>query len=305
MSPIRSFIHSLSLALPLDLSNFKCCPEGPVLPRPTAISDSPVFKEAAANLTQTLDAAVSVSTTSGWLVDNVSFSMIVISASQDKSGVPIWEYHHLASANDKGTKYLNRDSQYLIGSVSKVITEYVLLKSDVDSDSPVTKFLPRLNDSESLVPWGEVSLRMLVSYLGGTPANWVIPPSDSSWGADYKENIPAGGLVSSLSDLSKFSNALLSRSINLTSTEIDAWLKLAAFAGNAYTMTGMPWEILHPVNSPPEHPHSITIYRKSGGARSCCSQLSFVEDYGIAVFILTAGPVEAAPILTDACFRLL
>ncbi|KAF5594806.1 beta-lactamase 3 [Fusarium pseudoanthophilum] len=398
-----SIVSFLSLTAQFTLAELKCRPEGPVLPRPTALSNSPIFQAATTNLTETLNAALSGSITAGWPTSNVSFSLAVVSADQDDPGVPIWEYHHLAPANTKGTKKLDRDSQYLVGSITKVFTDYVLLKSGMDLDAPVTEYLPGL-DGKSNIQWRDVSLRMLASYLGGTPANYgfsdfyllkevflayglpaiedndyppcgvvglnkgyilsgmrdsypqttpnespaysnmafvligmaleeytgktyaqllekitsgpldmtntfpspgdddkaVIPHGDSSWGLDYKLNTPAGGLVSSLSDLSKFSHALLSRTLNMTSTEINGWLKPNAFAGNAYTLTGMPWEILRLPNLTPEHPHAVTIYGKSGGAQNYRSQLSLIDDYGLAIIILTAGPMKAAPILTNA-----
>ncbi|KAI8721586.1 Beta-lactamase domain-containing protein [Fusarium sp. LHS14.1] len=405
---LQSFTSILFLIGSFAYANLNCRPEGPVLPRPTALAESAIFKKAAANLTDTLNAAVSGSITAGWPVKNVSFSLAVISADQNEPGVPIWEYHHLASVNENDTKNLDRDSQYLIGSVSKVIASYMLLKSGVDLDAPITRYLPRLGDKKSTIRWRDVSLRMLASHLSGAPANYgfsefyalkdvflsigfppvededyppcgvtglnkgcsrqdyltgmttsypqtapnerpaysnmafvilgmaleeytgknfthlvkdlvsdplglnstltspgtseraVIPPGQSSWGADYKENTPAGGLVSSLSDLSKFSHALLSRTLNLTSTEIGAWLKPVAFAGNEYTMTGMPWEILRSSKLTPAHPHTVTIYGKSGGAQNYRSQLDFVDEYGFAVVLLTAGPMKAAPILRDA-----
>ncbi|KAF5635295.1 beta-lactamase 3 [Fusarium tjaetaba] len=404
-----SIVSILSLSAQLTSAELKCRPEGPVLPRPTALTKSPIFQAAATNLTETLNAALSGSITAGWPIGNVSFSLAVVSGDQCDLGVPIWEYHHLAAANTKGTKNLDRDSQYLIGSITKVFTDYVLLKSGMDLDAPVTEYLPGL-DGKSKIQWRDVTLRMLASYLGGTPANYgfsdfyllkevflayglpaiedndyppcgvtglnkgctgqeseilsgmresypqtapnerpaysnmafvllgmaleeytgktyaqlieeivsdplgmintfpspgdddqaVIPPGDSSWGSDYKLNTPAGGLVSSLSDLSKFSHALLSRTLNMTSTEINGWLKPSAFAGNAYTLTGMPWEILRVSNLTPEHPHAVTVYGKSGGAQNYRSQLSFIDDYCLAIVILTAGPMKTVPILTNA-----
>ncbi|KAF5581108.1 beta-lactamase 3 [Fusarium pseudocircinatum] len=402
-----SIVSILSLTARFTSAELKCRPEGPVLPRPTALTNSTIFQVAARNLTETLNAALSGSITAGWPTNNVSFSLAVISADQGDPGVPIWEYHHLAAANTKGTKKLDRDSQYLIGSITKVFTDYLLLKSGMNLDVPVTEYLPGL-DGKSKIQWRDVSLRMLASYLGGTSANYgfsdfyllkdvflayglppiddsdyppcgvvglnkgctgqeiisgmkesypqtapnerpaysnmafvllgmalekytgktyaqlieeiisgaldmnntfpspgddnkaVIPPGDSSWGSDYKLNTPAGGLVSSLSDLSKFSHALLSRTLNMTSTEINDWLKPSAFAGNAHTLTGMPWEILRLSNLTPEHPHAVAVYGKSGGAQNYRSQLSFIDDYGLAIVILTAGPMKAAPILTNA-----
>ncbi|KAF5683278.1 beta-lactamase 3 [Fusarium circinatum] len=402
-----SIVSILPWAAHFTLAELKCRPEGAVLPRPTALTKSPIFTAAATNLIETLNAALSGSITAGWPTSNVSFSLAVVSADQDDPGVPIWEYHHLAAANTKGTKRLNRDSQFLIGSITKVFTDYLLLKSGMDLDAPVTEYLPGL-DGKSKIQWRDVSLRMLTSYLGGTPANYgfsdfyllkevflayglplvddsdyptcgvvglnkgrtgqdilsgmresypqttpnerpaysnmafillgmaleestgktyaqlleeivsypldmkntfpspgddgkaVIPPGDSSWGSGYKLNTPAGGLVSSLSDLSKFSHALLSRTLNMSSTEINGWLKPNAFAGNAYALTGMPWEILRLSNLTPYHPRSVTVYGKSGGAQNYRSQLSFVDDYGLTIIILTAGPMKAAPILTNA-----
>ncbi|KAF5542293.1 beta-lactamase 3 [Fusarium phyllophilum] len=402
-----SIVSFLSLTAHFTSAELKCRPEGPVLPRPTALIKSPIFQAATTNLTKTLNAALSGSITAGWPTGSVSFSLAVVSADQDDPGVPIWEYHHLAAANTKGTKKLDRDSQYLIGSITKVFTDYLLLKSGMDLDSSVTEYLPLL-DGKSKIQWRDVSLRMLASYSGGTTANYgfsdfyllkevflayglppidssdyppcgvvglnkgctgqeilsgmresypqttpderpaysnmafvllgmaleeytgktyaqlleeiisdpldmnntfpspgtddkaVIPPGDSSWGSDYKLNTPAGGLISSLSDLSKFSHALLSKTLNMTSTEINGWLKPSAFAGNAYTLTGMPWEILRLSGLTPDHPHAVTVYGKSGGAQNYRSQLSFIDDYGLAIIILTAGPMKATPILTNA-----
>ncbi|OBS23202.1 hypothetical protein FPOA_03756 [Fusarium poae] len=382
-------------------AHLKCHPEGSILPKPTSLTTSPIFKSSAVNLTSTLDAAISGSIKAGWPVNNVSFSLAVVSAESHK---PVWEYHHLATANTRGTKDINRDSQYLIGSITKVFTVFVLLKSGVSLDASVTEFLPGLDGDR----WKDVSLRMLASYLSGTPANYgfsefyflkhifqeyglppieddeyppcgvatlnkactgqdiingmetsylqttpnerpaysnmafvllgmaieeytgktfeqllkdivtdpldmsntfaspgndssaVIPPSDSSWGSDYGINTPAGGLVSSISDLSKFSHALLSRTLNMTPSEINGWFKPTAFAGNAYTMSGMPWEILRLPNFTLNNPHTVTVYSKTGGAQNYRSQLSFVDEYGLAIIVLTAGPMNAAPILADA-----
>ncbi|KAF7539734.1 hypothetical protein G7Z17_g12362 [Cylindrodendrum hubeiense] len=344
-----------------------------------------------------LDAAVSGSIEAGWAVENSSFSLAVISYDQEDPGVPVWEYHHLSSENTRGTEHLDRDSQYLIGSISKVITVYILLKSGIDLDAPVAGLLPPLRNPDSTIPWQNITLRMLASHLGGIPVNFflayglppidvseyppcgvtalnsacsdqqildgmtksypvtapmegpaysnsafviigmaleeftgknytelvqqvvsnpldlkntgsspgdderaVIPPVDNSWGSEYGQNNPAGGLVSSVADLSKFSHALLSRTLDLTSIEIDAWLKPASFAGGPHSTTGMPWEILRPLDLTPDHPHTVSIYGKNGAAFAYRSQLSFVDDYGIAVLILTAGPMRAANILTNA-----
>ena len=110
----------------------------------------------------------------------------------------------------------------------------------------------------------------------------------------------AGGLVSSISDLSKFAHVLLSRNLDLTPTEVAQWLKPNAFAGNLHSLVGMPWEIFRTDNLISGHPHTVTIYGKSGGAQGYRSQIDVVDEYGIAFVVLTAGPMHAAPILRDA-----
>jgi CubicO group peptidase (beta-lactamase class C family) len=51
----------------------------------------------------------------------------------------------------------------------------------------------------------------------GDEAVAVIPPMDSTWGSDYGDNAPGGGLVSTLGDLSTFMHAILAKSPALAS----------------------------------------------------------------------------------------
>lgn len=110
----------------------------------------------------------------------------------------------------------------------------------------------------------------------------------------------AGGLVSTTSDLSKFTHRLLARSLGLSPTQTRQWLKPEAFGGSTSTAVGMPWEIFRPANLVPKHPHPITIYGKNGGALGYRSQLSVLDEYGIGLIVLSAGAMNAQPLLTDA-----
>lgn len=149
-----------------------CRPEGHVLPKPSTLANSPIFQAAITNITTSLDAAISGTINAGWPVSNVSFSLAVISStSQTDPGIPLWEYHHLASGNTRGTKNIDRHSQYLIGSITKVISDYILLRSGVDIDLPVTRFLPQLRSGKSVLVWKDVTLRMLAEHLAGVSAN--------------------------------------------------------------------------------------------------------------------------------------
>lgn len=166
------FLSALAVP-PLATAALNCRPEGPVVPKPVIprLESSRILSAAAANLSSTLDDAVSGSITAGWETSNVSFSLALVSADQGDPGVPLWEYHHLAEASTNGTTDINRDTQYLIGSISKLISDYVLLQTGVDIDAPVTEYLPQLGEPGSKVQWEDVSLRMLAEHLAGAPTN--------------------------------------------------------------------------------------------------------------------------------------
>lgn len=78
-----------------------------------------------------------------------------------------------------GTREINRDSQYLIGSVSKVFTDLALRKSGL-RERRVVEFLPALADQGGdgkgrkvygKVNWEEVTLGDLTEHLAGVPTN--------------------------------------------------------------------------------------------------------------------------------------
>ncbi|RYP44324.1 hypothetical protein DL768_009198 [Monosporascus sp. mg162] len=154
--------------------SLECRPAGPVVPKPRDVTSHPAFLAAADKLTSAFNAAVNGTLNPGFDVHNVSFSLGVVVWDQDDKTVPGWEFHHLGSGNNQGTKNLTRDSQYLIGSISKVISDYVLLQSGVDPDAKVTEFLPELleGSEESRIAWEEISLRMLANHMAAIPPNY-------------------------------------------------------------------------------------------------------------------------------------
>lgn len=146
-----------------------CRPNGPVVPRPTDLSNSPIVAEALSDLTSALQQAVDGEINAGFPVENSSFSLAVVSTSQDDPGIPLWEFHHLAPSNVNGTRDLGRDSQYLIGSVTKVFSDLLLLKSGVDPDTPAREHLPSLENGR--IDWDQITLRDLGSHQAGIPTN--------------------------------------------------------------------------------------------------------------------------------------
>jgi CubicO group peptidase (beta-lactamase class C family) len=149
----------------------ECHPQGPIFPRSSSLTQSRVFQDALSNLTQIFDSATKGDIKTGWDTRNVSMSIGIVTLDQAEPSLPAWEYHHLASGNTNGTQHVDRDSQYLIGSVSKAISVAVTLRSGVDLDKPVTQYLPSLADPESLISWENITLRALASQLSGIPPN--------------------------------------------------------------------------------------------------------------------------------------
>jgi CubicO group peptidase (beta-lactamase class C family) len=81
---------------------------------------------------------------------------------------PIWEFHHLAETNVNGTKSVDGDSQYLVGSISKVFTDLLLLRTDLNRSDPITKYLPDL-EGDSYIQWRNITLDNLGDHLAGMP----------------------------------------------------------------------------------------------------------------------------------------
>ncbi|KAL4944034.1 hypothetical protein BDV06DRAFT_233978 [Aspergillus oleicola] len=389
-----------------------CPPDGPLLPRPTDLANSKYIQDAANNLSEALDAAVKGEIKAGWIVENVSFSLALVSPygadGEDSNVKPSWEYHHRAENNEQGVEEVDGDSQYLIGSVSKVFSDLMVLKSGVDLQAPVTDFLPQLASDGSKIRWEEITLEMLTDHLAGVPPNdfyefyflnsfheslglphlddseypdcgvlglnsdctkdqlilnflskeqvvpfnsrpvysqlsfalftlcleaytgknysqileetifqslnlvnsgvspgdterAVVPPGVSQWGSDYGFNAPGGGLYSSTNDLSKLLSATLNKSILDTPADVRHWLKPRSTTSSLNTLVGRPWEILRTTDLlPPKHAHTVDIYAKSGGAMMYIAQLAMIDQYGVGLAVLTAGPVDSASILYRA-----
>ncbi|KAA8643602.1 hypothetical protein EYZ11_006952 [Aspergillus tanneri] len=380
-----------------------CPPDGPLLPRPSNLAQSPDFQSAAKNLTSALDAAVGGTLKAGWNVDNVSFSLAVVSPNGPQSiNQPLWEYHHHARNNTQGVKTVTRDTQYLVGSISKVFSALVLLRSGVDLQLRVTDFFPELKQSR--IAWDEITLDTLVEHSAGISPNLVyeffflepvykslgfpalnesqypdcgvtglnkycsreqifhelrtmnpvvpvnskpiysqlsflvfslclekatgknytqllhetviqplnlsntgvspgdsakaaIPNGMSSWGSDYGYNAPGGGLYSSTADLTTVLNHILNHTILSTPSAVRKWLKPYSMTSSPNNLVGKPWEILRTTHLTPDHPHTIDIYGKSGGAAGYVSQIGVIDQYGVGVVVTTAGPVDSMNIL--------
>ncbi|KAJ3565467.1 hypothetical protein NPX13_g7494 [Xylaria arbuscula] len=365
-------------------SSLDCRAPGPVVPKPRHIQSHELFLAATERLTNALEAALSGDIEAGWPVENTSFSIGVVTHDQDDRAMPAWEYHHLSANNVNGTRRLSRDSQFLIGSISKVISDYILLRSGLDLGESIVAFIPELDGNGSLIQWEDITLGHLANQVAGIPPNYgfseyyylkdyfeslgfphvaddafadcgiiglnngctreqflegmlrsypvaqpaerpvysniaftllmyaveartgtgysellqayvsdplglkntgvspgddekaVIPPVDNSWGSDYGDNAPGGGLVSSLSDLSIFVHQILTGTLFGSDTTAEI------FRTNDLT---------------PDHPHTVDIYAKGGAAYGYQSQMAILDEYGVGILLLTAGsPLAVQPI---------
>ncbi|KAJ5754150.1 uncharacterized protein N7511_008303 [Penicillium nucicola] len=160
-----------------------CVPYGPLVPRPTNLRNAKIVQDATASLSQNLDDALSGKIKAGFDVDQSSFSIGLISSQKRSAsltdGGHVWSYHHLGKNNVNGTKIADENSQYLIGSISMLFTDVLLLKSNIDLNSPITKYLPTLQGSQSLIQWDNITLSALSNHLSGIPSN--LPSSFDSY----------------------------------------------------------------------------------------------------------------------------
>jgi hypothetical protein len=146
-----------------------CPPSGPLLPRPTNLHNSSVLRHGVSNLEETLHSVLNGSANSGFSVANTSFSLGLVSFDSPK---PLWSFHHRGSANTNGTQIIDNDTQYLVGSISKLITDLLVLRTGIDLDTPITEYLPSLANGTSRIRWEEITLAGLTDHLAGIPPNY-------------------------------------------------------------------------------------------------------------------------------------
>lgn len=153
---------------------FQDCPLlGPVFPEPTQLSTSPTVK----NATAALQSAIQEGIRTGTIESNLtSFSVEVFSVHESAS---LFEFHSAAPvlSNTTGTKTIDSNSIYRIGSISKLLTVYVFLIEAGDKyfHESITKHVPELaakssaatNDTIGAVDWEQVTIGNLASHLGG------------------------------------------------------------------------------------------------------------------------------------------
>jgi hypothetical protein len=170
------------VALPAQLTvAFKQCPYlGADFPAPTTLGNSTVFQKAIANLTTALNSGIQAGQFNS---NTTSFAINIFSTTSNTS---LYQYHHTAppALLTNGTKSVNADSIFRIGSVSKLFSVYLFLieAGDVHFHEPITKFVPELaavaktqnttiatENAADVFDWEDITIGNIASQLGGLP----------------------------------------------------------------------------------------------------------------------------------------
>lgn len=141
-------------------------------------------------------------------------------------------------------------------------------------------------------------------------ANVVIPVvaegSTHTWYDDLGIDVPAGGLYSTSSDLSRFARTLLNAE-NLPKHKrimepevVNRWLQPTSFVPSTGNAQGMPWEIRRLKSEKlTRDGRPIDLYTKNGGLPGYTSVLVFIPEYQVALSILTAGSTDAFRVVEE------
>lgn len=370
-----------------------CTLPGLLLPKPTRLASSSPVAKAGLKLDGLFDNIANGSILVGFDARNISFTIGMVSLSDP---LPLWEYHHLAPANIDGTKTPDGDSEWMIGSISKVFTDLILLRLGLDVNDPVHKYLPQLKGGDSETDWDSITLASLANHMSGIRMNYGYPeiydlvpsfealgfpplePSDfptcgiaglnkacdpnqliealknshpvvsphdrpiyssisftllsyalqaatgrnytqllqdevlnplnlthtgaqpgnttnavipatqpNSWGVDYGDNAPGGGLHSSLNDLARLAHSILARITLPNPADVRKWLQPTGFTGPANNLVGAPWEIFR--SQALTGQHNVDIHAKDGGALAYVARMALLDSYGVAFVAFTAG----------------
>ena len=169
--PIHVLLGLASVAN-AQTATYGCPPNGPLLPKPTSLADSSHIQSATRRLEEVLGKAIGAELNAGFAVVNTSFSLALVSFDDTDACPPLWEFHHRGEANTRGVEVVDGDTQYLVGSISKLYSDLLLLKTGIDLDDPITKYLSELNVPDSKIDWKNITLATLADHLAGIPPNY-------------------------------------------------------------------------------------------------------------------------------------
>lgn len=159
------------------------CPfYGSEYPPPTDLPDNSIFAAAAANLTNTLNSALSTDAR----FNTTSFAIQIFST-EDSASIPLFAHYHTSPATQQatvGVTEITGDTVWRIASISKAWSVYLWLinaEGDKYFNEPITTFIPelrnialhqRLNKTESadavdFSRWQDITIGELAGQMAG------------------------------------------------------------------------------------------------------------------------------------------
>ena len=206
---LSAAILSLFSSIPqLNSSTTNSCSLlGPVFPPPSVLSTDPNIIKAGDSLALALETLKQNASTTGYgpldFKDN-SFSIQVFSLYQQE---PTHQYHYTApslSNSTVGTRKVDQDSIYRAGSVTKLLTVWLVLieAGEAVIHDPITKYVPELaeidargcggstssQDNTDCVMWKDVTVGDLGSHMAGIQKERKTCPSLSRRSTDPQKS---------------------------------------------------------------------------------------------------------------------
>lgn len=200
--PAKALLFSVSFGISAALK--QACPlNAPQYLIPDSLSTEPEFQAAAKQFDSTIDEYVKKG-----LYEGLTFSAGVFSTTSEDL---LWQYHHASPGlknSTQGGKDVDADSIYRIGSISKMLTMYLLLIKDGDRsfNEPITKYLPALTEyasqsSQLVSPWDEVTIGDLAGQMAGLSRDCKL--------SRHHDQHPSNFSLDGLGDLAVPANSLL------------------------------------------------------------------------------------------------
>ncbi|RBQ72515.1 hypothetical protein FVER14953_01795 [Fusarium verticillioides] len=121
------------------------------------------------------------------------------------------------------------------------------------------------------------------------PANTdssIIPgnPSGSWYDVDTRDEGPAGGIYSSIADLRRIGQSILTYEL-LSPSATRRWMKPVSFTADPQVAVGAPWEIARI----PSTNRTSWMYTKGGQLGMYSSLMALLPDWGVGITVLAAG----------------
>ena len=165
-----STLGAVALLAAADVANaVVCAPLGAVLPAPKKLCSNSIIEKAGKALIAKLESDIKNTYQS---YNGSAMSIAVKSIYEDDL---MFNWHYTPKQySGYGTKKVDENTIYRVGSLSKVIPALLALQADqVDFESSVTKYIPELKNFQKntrsvlSVDWSDITVKALASHLSG------------------------------------------------------------------------------------------------------------------------------------------